>query len=151
MTTTPLDPRPRILEAAQDAVVARMRADVALLRPRPSGRCYTPRPRRPTTPGSGRTPLFGEVLVPLAGEGAPLVAEFAPAELAAVLGWSTESVKQLMGDALELVHRLPRLWNHVTELRMPVALARFAAEQTRDLDRHAAHDADLMLACNRPP
>ncbi len=45
----------------------------------------------------------------MAGEGAPLVAEFAPAELAAVLGWSTETVKELMGDALELRCRLPRV------------------------------------------
>ncbi len=31
MTTTPLDPRSRVLDAARDAVAARMRADVDLL------------------------------------------------------------------------------------------------------------------------
>jgi len=148
MTTTPLDPRPRILDAARDAVVARMRADVALLAAAAEWAVLHPATEATDFAGFGQDSLFGEALVPLAGDGAPLVAEFAPAELAAVLGWSTESIKQLVGDALELVYRLPRLWDRVTELRVPVALARYAAEQTRDLDRHVAHDADRMLACN---
>jgi hypothetical protein len=47
---------------------------------------------------------------PIAGEGAPLVAEFCLAELGAVLGVSTTAAKKLVGHALELRHRLPRLW-----------------------------------------
>ena len=46
---------------------------------------------------------------PIAGQGAPLVAEFCIAELGAVLGMSTTSAKKLIGHALELRHRLPRL------------------------------------------
>ena len=37
--------------------------------------------------------VFGELAVPLAGEGAPLVAEFAPMEFGAALGMSTDSAR----------------------------------------------------------
>ena len=39
----------------------------------------------------GRGDLFGETVTPLAGAGAPLVAEFAPAALAAALGISLDA------------------------------------------------------------
>ena len=50
---------------------------------------------------------------PIAGAGCPAVAEFCVAELGAVLGVSTTAAKRLMGHALELRHRLPRLWAQV--------------------------------------
>ncbi len=50
---------------------------------------------------------------PIAGEGCPTVAEFCVAELGTVLGISTTSAKKLIGHALELRHRLPRLWAQV--------------------------------------
>ena len=71
-----------------------------------------------TTPVGGGDPgpaLFAEVAVPLAGEGTPLVAEFAPMELGAALGMSTDSARALVGDALELAHRLPRTWKLVRD------------------------------------
>jgi hypothetical protein len=74
------------------------------------------------------------------------VAEFAPAELAAVLGWSTETAKVLMGDALELRCRLPRVWEDVLAGRVAVPLARFIAQQTCDLDPETARRSDRMLA-----
>ena len=150
MTTTPLDPRTRVLDAAKDAVLARMRADRDLLVSAAEWAVLHPATEATDYAGYGIDLLFGEALTPLAGAGAPLVAEFAPAELAAALGWSTETVKELMGDALELAHRLPKLWAHVTELRQPVPLARYAAQQTRDLDPQTAKQADRMLACGHP-
>ena len=99
MTTTPLDPRTRVLDAAKDAVAARMSADVALLVAATDWALMHPATEVTGYAGFGHDLLFGEALVPLAGAGAPLVAEFAPAELAASLGWSTETVKVLMGDA----------------------------------------------------
>src|SRR5690349_8417632 len=59
----------------------------------------------------GEVDLHGEGLVPLAGPGAPWVAEFAPADLAAALNISHDQARELIGDALELAHRLPRLWD----------------------------------------
>ena len=89
--------------------------------------------------------LFGEQAVPLAGPGTPLVAEFAPAELAAALDVSHEAALALIGDALDLAHRLPRLWALVRELRVPVHLARRAAQESRDLTVDAAGHADQLL------
>ena len=43
----------------------------------------------------------------IAGEGAPLVAEFCVAELALALGMSTDAGKRYLGDAVETRYRLP--------------------------------------------
>ncbi len=51
-----------------------------------------------------------ERLVRLGGEGTPQVAEFACAELGAVLAMSPYAARALIEDALDLRHRLPRLW-----------------------------------------
>ena len=67
---------------------------------------------------------------PIAGEGAPLVAEFCLAELGAALGVSTTAAKRLVGQALELRHRLPRLWAQVQAGRVPAWRARGVAEVT---------------------
>ena len=49
----------------------------------------------------------GDTGLPLAGPGAPLVAEFCIAEFAAALGRSTDSGRALVADAVELKYRLP--------------------------------------------
>src|SRR5687767_5984433 len=67
---------------------------------------------------------------PIAGEGCPLVAEFCIAELGAVLGISSTSAKKLIGHALELRHRLPRLWSQVESGRVPAWRARSVVEVT---------------------
>ena len=67
---------------------------------------------------------------PIAGVGCPAVAEFCVAELGAVLGVSTTAAKRLMGHALELRHRLPRLWGQVQSGRVPAWRARLVAEAT---------------------
>ena len=51
---------------------------------------------------------FGDTPVPVAGAGAPLVAEFCVAEFAAAVGLPTETGKAYLGEALELRHRLPQ-------------------------------------------
>ena len=56
----------------------------------------------------GEAVRFGDTPVPVAGPGAPLVAEFAVAEFAAAVGMPTETGKAYLGEALELRHRLPR-------------------------------------------
>jgi hypothetical protein len=67
---------------------------------------------------------------PIAGVGAPLVAEFCIAELGAVLGTSSTAAKKLIGHALELRHRLPRLWALVQSGVVPAWRARSVAEAT---------------------
>ena len=60
----------------------------------------------------------------IAGEGAPLVAEFCVAELALALGMSTGAGKRYLGDAVETRYRLPRLWKRVVAGEVPVWKAR---------------------------
>ena len=50
---------------------------------------------------------FGDTAIPVAGPGAPLVAEFSIAEYAAAIGLPTEAGKRYVGHALELRYRLP--------------------------------------------
>ncbi len=60
---------------------------------------------------AGRSSLPGsEQLTQLGGEGTPELAEFAPAELGAELAISAHAAARLIADALDLRHRLPRLW-----------------------------------------
>src|SRR5919112_357303 len=56
---------------------------------------------------------FGDTGIPVAGPGAPLVAEFSIAEFAAAIGLPTEAGKRYVGHAVELRYRLPRLWKRV--------------------------------------
>ncbi|KRE96330.1 hypothetical protein ASG76_04715 [Nocardioides sp. Soil774] len=87
---------------------------------------------------------------PIAGDGCPLVAEFCIAELGGVLGISTTSAKKLIGHALELRHRLPRLWAQVQSGRVPAWRARSVAEATIHaapaLTREAAAFVDAQVA-----
>ena len=87
---------------------------------------------------------------PLAGEGCPLVAEFCIAELGTVLGISSTSAKKLIGHALELRHRLPRLWSQVQSGHVPAWRARSVAEttihSTPSLTREAAAFVDAQVA-----
>ncbi len=85
---------------------------------------------------------------PVAGPGAPSVAEFCIAEFGAVLGISTVSAKHLIGQALELRHRLPRLWRLVQSGDLPAWRARRIAETTihAGLSREAASYVDVQLA-----
>ena len=83
----------------------------------------------------------------IAGAGCPLVAEFCIPELAAALGMSTLAGKRLVGHALELRHRLPRLWNAVHAGLVPAWRARRAAEATihADLTITGAKFVDRMV------
>jgi hypothetical protein len=87
---------------------------------------------------------------PIAGEGAPLVAEFCVAELGTVLGISTTAAKKLIGHALELRHRLPRLWVQVHAGAVPAWRARVVADTTIHsspaLTREAAGFVDSQVA-----
>src|SRR4051795_1982388 len=59
----------------------------------------------------------------LAGEGAPAVAEFCIAELAAAVGCFTRAGRVLIAHALELKHRLPRTQRRVDRAGEPGGLA----------------------------
>ena len=97
---------------------------------------------------SGYAGGFGDTAVPVAGPGAPLVAEFSIAEFAAAIGLSTEAGKYYVGHALELRYRLPRLWAKVTSGELPAWKARRVADTTagRGLSPEAAAYVDRHVA-----
>jgi hypothetical protein len=90
--------------------------------------------------------FFGDRPIPLAGQGAPLVSEFAAMEYAATLGLSTDAGNTYLGRALELRYRLPRLWARVEAGRVPVWRAFRIADQTMPLPVAGAGHVDRHLA-----
>jgi hypothetical protein len=85
---------------------------------------------------------FEEEALPVAGEGAPLVAEFCVAEFAAALGMPTEVGRLFLGEALELRYRLPRLWRRVIAGDLAPWRARRIARETLQLSREAVAYVD---------
>ena len=89
---------------------------------------------------------YGDTGMPVAGEGAPLVAEFAITEFAAAIGVSTDAGKRYVGDALELCHRLPRVWRRVIKGDLRAWLARRIADKTLLLSPEAAAFVDRHVS-----
>ncbi|NYD41651.1 HNH endonuclease [Nocardioides panaciterrulae] len=82
----------------------------------------------------------------LGGEGCPPVAAFTPEPLAATLGVSKHAVRQLIADALDLGHRLPRCRRRVEALEVEAFKARRVAQLTHPLSQAAAAQVDAALA-----
>src|SRR3954468_4477322 len=82
----------------------------------------------------------------LAGAGAPLVAEFAVAELAVALGVSADAARGFLGEAMELRYRLPKLWSRVLKGRVLPWRARQVAKHTVGLCAEAAEFVDTHVA-----
>src|SRR4029079_7207029 len=89
---------------------------------------------------------FGDTPIPVAGPGAPLVAEFCVAEFAAAVGLPTETGKAYLGEALELRHRLPQTWARVQSGDLAAWRARRIARQTIGLSVAAAGFVDGQVA-----
>src|SRR4026209_1271294 len=67
------------------------------------------------------------------GEGTPEVSEYCAAELGALQGTGMMAARSLIGDALDLRYRLPRLWGRILTGGVRAWQARRIAEQTRCL------------------
>jgi hypothetical protein len=89
--------------------------------------------------------VAGERLRTPGGAGTPGVLEFAAAELGAQLETTTYAAWELMGDALDLRHRLPRLWTAVRGGHVRVWKARKVAHATRHLSLEAAGRVDAEI------
>ena len=89
---------------------------------------------------------YGDQPIPLAGPGAPLVAEFSIAEFAIAVGLSHEAGKAYVGEALELRHRLPKTWARVLKGDLVAWKARRIAQSTTALSREAAAHVDAAVA-----
>lgn len=89
---------------------------------------------------------FGDTGLTVAGPGAPLVAEFSVAELAAAIGLPTDAGASYLGEAVELRYRLPRLWARIRSAEVPAWRARRIARLTIPLSAEAAAYVDRHLA-----
>src|SRR4029453_16344945 len=81
-----------------------------------------------------------------AGEGTPEVSEYCAAELGALQGTGIVAARALIADALDLRHRLPRLWGRVLTGGVRAWQARKIAEQTRPLSWEAGGEVDPSLS-----
>ncbi len=88
----------------------------------------------------------GDTGLPLAGPGAPLVAEFAIAEFALAIGRSTDSGRAYLADAIELKYRLRRHWTRVQNGEVAVWRARRISQATLGLTAEAARFVDAQVA-----
>ena len=88
----------------------------------------------------------GDTGLTLAGEGAPLVAEFCIAEFALAIGRSTDGGRALVAAAVELKYRLPRCWARMQAGDLEAWRARRIAEATMLLSQEAAAFVDAQVA-----
>lgn len=86
----------------------------------------------------------------MGGEGTPLVAEFATLELGAALRLRDVGAHALIADALDLRHRLPKVWRLMLDGEIDTWTARDIAGATRALDAHNAGLVDLQLTRQVP-
>ncbi|MFG1912024.1 hypothetical protein [Kribbella sp. NPDC048928] len=90
-------------------------------------------------PGYERLQVYG-------GDGCPGVAEFAPIEFGAVLRMSSGAAAALIGEALALRHRLPRIWAKVLAGDAVAWRARKVAHACLALSLEAAAIVDRRVA-----
>jgi hypothetical protein len=95
--------------------------------------------------GDAGLPGFTQCDEALGGAGCPLVAAHAPEPFAAALGVSTMAGMQVLADALNLSHRLPRTWALVRALGVAPWKARRLAQATHHLSAQAAAFVDARL------
>ncbi|MFB9313829.1 HNH endonuclease signature motif containing protein [Nocardioides plantarum] len=82
----------------------------------------------------------------LGGSGCPVIGEFSALDLALSLGGSSDAGLAYLGKALELRHRLPRLFARVVALEVSVWKAFRVAEQTISLPPGGAEHVDRVIA-----
>jgi len=80
------------------------------------------------------------------GDGTPEVAEFCAGEFAALQGVSFSVGRAIIADALDLRHRLPKLWTQVVAGQVRAWTAQRVAQATRPLAWAAAGDVDDAIA-----
>src|SRR3954453_4567590 len=84
--------------------------------------------------------------VRLGGPGTPLVREFAAVEFGARMRLGKDAARHLIADALDVRHRLPRLWSRVLAGEVKVAWARLAANKSHHLSFDAAAVVDARVS-----
>jgi len=94
----------------------------------------------------GAVATFGDTPVPLAGEGAPHISQFAVIEFGAAIGMSRRSAEYLFADVVELAYRLPLTWARVEAGSLKGWRARHIANATQALSLEAAAFVDQQVS-----
>ncbi|MGL5811029.1 MAG: HNH endonuclease signature motif containing protein [Nocardioides sp.] len=131
-----------VLARARAARAAVMAAEVALLEAAVEWAAM----HEPADPADAACWWERGEMISLAGEGVPLVADYAVAEFAAAVGRSTDQGRLLIGQALELAWRLPATWAQVRAGQVPAWRARRVAGRTQRVSRAAARMVDRQIA-----
>ena len=77
--------------------------------------------------------------------GTPEVSEYCAAEFGVLQGVSSTTGRLIIGDALDLRHRLPELWARVCAGGVRAWQARKVAQATRSLPYEACRDLDAAI------
>jgi hypothetical protein len=134
-----------LLDLARAGVLARRRAEVDDLRVVQAwADAHSSDPRR--DPDTRRRVWAEDRLVHPGGEGTPGVQEFSIPELALAREQSAAACERDLGDVLDLVHRLPLVWELTRRLACPVWLARKIARLTRRLPLDSVGLVDTAVA-----
>lgn len=96
--------------------------------------------------GHGRVLPGMERSVRLGGVGTPRVAEFAAAAFGARLRMGAVGGRAMIADALDVRHRLPRMYARVVAREARVPWVRHVARRTRELSVEAARRVDAEMA-----
>ncbi len=127
-----------LLDAATEALHARRIAEVAEMRIAAQWAAINGEPTRAS-----------ERLDPMTqpgGDGTPLVRDCAVPELAMARETHPATTRALIADTLDLIHRLPRIWNVVVNGRCEPWIARKVAVESRFLDADKAARVDAAVA-----
>ena len=90
--------------------------------------------------------LHGDRMVPGGADGTPEMSEFAAPEIAALWNEGVEGVDGRIHQALDLRHRLRRLWRRVMDAQLPTWVAARVTMKAALLPRDAAAHLDEQLA-----
>jgi hypothetical protein len=138
-------PPAALLDLAGRSVVARRSAEVDDLRIVAAWAVvHSADPRR--DPESRRRVWSEDRLVHPGGEGTPGVQEFSIPELAMAREVGATACERDLGDVLDLIHRLPKVWAATQELVCPVWIARKVARLSRRLPLDRVWVVDTAVA-----
>ncbi len=122
-----------VLSFAEDQHAARLTAERAILEAAYQWAVLHSPDALPATDRRGR-----ERAKPAGADGTPRITEHAAAPFGARIQTSPYGAKRLIADAVDLVHRLPKLWAGVKAGTVRSTHARHVAEATRELSAEEA-------------
>src|SRR3954453_6133088 len=95
---------------------------------------------------SGDPGVPWDALVRLGGEGTPVVEEFCLGEIALARGTGVTATANAIADVLDLMHRLPKVWDLCLAGEAEISIARRVAKLSRHLPADRVGLVDRAIA-----